>query len=583
MKTISDYVTKKKVSATPEEVNAVQPFSRKLVEDYKYPKSRIQTHPQHRIKRSPSGSTTWPVDIAVFKNDKKRAEDLYIVVECKDTGIKLAQQQFSQLHDYMGMSQAEFGVLHHPDETHYYRKVVRGAKLNFEEIADLPAEGEVLGDIGHLRYRDLKHSSDLVMEFTRVRNVIAGSGIGNTSHEGIAQDIILLLFCKMIDEIKHEDDGRLMSFRRMAVDSPRDVRLRVDRLLKALRQSMFDDVLSGLQLSLDDKTVASVVSILQRFKLINSPRDAIASAFEVFIGPALAGDEGQFFTPRVVVDSMVDMVGVRENERVIDPACGSGGFLTVALDRVSTLLKNNKRVSQPRRQDRIHSFTRDCLYGIDKNLFLSRVAMTYMALLGDGRSNIVCDDSLLAREAWQEGTKTRVKPGTFDVVLTNPPFGSKILVAESVKRQFQLARKWKRIDGSLQPTDQVLGKCPPQILFIERCMELLKPGGKMGIVLPEGIFGNPSHQYIFGWLRTQANIDAIVSLPPETFKISGKQGTSTRTQFMLLTKFGLQKTQSTPIFMAIAYKVGHDSRGKNIRDNDLTKIVENYRKFRGGG
>ena len=124
----------------------------------------------------------------------------------------------------------------------------------------------------------------------------------------------------------------------------------------------------------------------------------------------------------------------------------------------------------------------------------------------------------------------------------------------------------------------------PQILFIERCIDLLKPGGKMGIVLPEGIFGNPSQSYILYWLMSKANIDAIVSLPSATFKISGKQGTSTRTQFIVVTKRKRDEDEQTsPVFMAIAQKIGHDSRGNPIDTNDLPKIVAKYQALRGGG
>ena len=318
-----------------------------------------------------------------------------------------------------------------------------------EPIGDIPRKDEIYDDIGNIRYRDLVPPTNLAMEFRQIRNLIAGSGIGNLSHEGIANDIIIILFCKIIDEQTHRDrnDEALMSFRHTAVDSPEDVRFRIDELFDRVNEQIhFQDVMEPA-LSLDDRTVASIVFTLQKYRLLNADRDVIGNAFEIFVGPALAGDEGQFFTPRVVVEAMVDMLGVSHKDLIVDPACGSGGFLTVCLERVVELIDRNQNWDLSTRELKKMRFAMQNLHGIDKNRFLSRVTKAYMALLGDGRSNIFCDDSLLAPSDWQIRTQANIALEKFDALLTNPPFGSNLKIAQKVFRNYTLARKWSN------PTD----------------------------------------------------------------------------------------------------------------------------------
>lgn len=193
-----------------------------------------------------------------------------------------------------------------------------------------------------------------------------------------------------------------------------------------------------------------------------------------------------------------------------------------------------------------------------------------MALVGDGRGGIFCGNSLEPTQAWPQAMRDRVKLGGFDVVFTNPPFGKKIVVkGDSVLSQFDLGYKWKfdreqlRWERSADLRDQV----PPQIPFLERCFQMLKPGGRLGIVLPESLLGNPSHQHVIQWLRERASITFIASMPEALFKTSGKGGTHTKVCILVATK--TQPDPATSIFMAEAKWCGHDSRGNpTLRKND---------------
>ena len=300
----------------------------------------------------------------------------------------------------------------------------------------------------------------------------------------------------------------------------------------------------------------------------------------MFIGPALRGAEGQFFTPRNVIEMMVRMVDPRPGEKVIDPACGSGGFLITALAHVWECLRDEaKRKNWTERQLTRREFqvASDCFRGIDKDAFLARVCKAYMALIGDGRGGIFCQNALEPISDWAASLRLEVQPGTFDVVLTNPPFGKKIVVkGEKIVSQFELGCKWKysKTKAAWEQSAVRREQLPPQIPFLERCVQLLKPGGRLGIVLPESIFGNPSHGYIMQWLRARLRISAIVTMPEPLFKTSGKSGTHTKV-CILIGVLGSQDAR--PIFMVEAKWCGHDSRGNptlRMLPNGETELLD---------
>jgi type I restriction enzyme M protein len=215
----------------------------------------------------------------------------------------------------------------------------------------------------------------------------------------------------------------------------------------------------------------------------------------------------------------------------------------------------------------------DCFRGIDKDQFLAKVCKAYMALIGDGRGGVFCENTLERMATWSEVMQQKIKPGGFDVVLTNPPFGKKIVVkGEPLLSQFDLGYKWTRNKEtkSVEKTSTLHDDQPPQILFLERCLQLLKPGGRLGIVLPEAVFGMPTYEYVVGWLKGRAKIRGVVSMPEALFKTSGKGGTHAKVCVLFVENTKPRKDEDYDIFMADVKWCGHDSRGNPTIRKDKT-------------
>jgi len=375
---------------------------------------------------------------------------------------------------------------------------------------------------------------DLVSAFTKLYYFLyTNSNLPRA--ERLAAEMVRLLFCKLHDEKEHASSPR---FRICADEAPEGVASRIRSLFDAVKQK-YPDVFSGDErLLLDDKSIFHVVGTLQDVPLLSQDRDAVGDAFEAIIGPALRGEKGQFFTPRNVVRLCVESLDPQPDEVVMDPACGSGGFLIVALE----YMWNLKGDSVP-----IH------VAGVDKEYDLVRICKAYMAIIGDGRSGIICADSLADLE------HPILRPAQYDVVLTNPPFGARIPITDpKVLAHYELGHEWRREAGRWIRGDRICSR-PPQVLFIERCLELLKPGGRMAIVLPEGLFGNPSDGYIVQFLLSRSKVLGVVSLPHETFQPS----THTKTSVLFLERDD-NPPSDYPIFMAVPRTVGHDKNGKPL-------------------
>ncbi|NJN96478.1 MAG: N-6 DNA methylase [Anaerolineales bacterium] len=328
--------------------------------------------------------------------------------------------------------------------------------------------------------------------------------------------------------------------------------------------------------------------------MTEAERDAIGDAFEVFIGPALRGSEGQFFTPRNVVRMIIGILDPDPGEIILDPASGSGGFLIMALEHVWKKLEaqaKQKGWNDVQLERKKRDIATKCFRGIDKDAFLAKVTKAYMAIIGDGRGGVFCENSLLPTDEWHYATRDAIKLGTFDLVVTNPPFGSKIPIkGEEVLSQFDLGHKWKRYKtGNTEKTTILHDDQSPQIVFLERCLQFLKDGGKLGIVLPESMLGNPSYTYLLNWLLERTTLKAVITLPEALFKTSGKGGTHTKVCTLVVAKG--KSLDDYEIFMADAKWCGHDSRGnptirkgvdgKDILLDDVPIIAQRYTQLVG--
>ena len=565
------------VKATPEEIEAVQVFAQRLVEDYGYEKARIQTRPQFRVRKRPSDQEkSYPTDIAVFRTTYKTEEQLFMVVECKK---KTRKDGVEQLKLYLDMSPAEIGVWFNGDEHEYLRKIHhKDGQRTYESLPNIPRQGQRLEDIGLFKRKDLRRPSNLKAVFRDLRNHLAGNTTGITRDEALAQEIINLLFCKIYDEINTGKDD-IVTFRSGIDEKPQEVRKRIVELFDKHVKAEYADVFSGKDtITLDAASIAYVVGELQNYCIIEADRDAVGEAFEVFIGPALRGGEGQFFTPRNVVKMVVDILDPEPGEMILDPACGSGGFLIIALEYVWKKLERTaaQKGWSPVMLDRKkRDIASKCFRGLDKDSFLAKVTKAYMAIIGDGRGSIFCENSLQPQDQWHNTTENAIGLKTFDVVLTNPPFGAQIKIkGNAVLAQYELGHKWKRnkTTGTSEKTSTLCEYQPPQILFLERCLQFLKPGGRLGIVLPESILGNPSYEYVITFLLRTATIRGVVTLPEALFKTSGKGGTHTKVCVLFVEKS--KSVASHDVFMADVKWCGHDSRGNpTLRKNKDGQMV----------
>lgn len=405
---------------------------------------------------------------------------------------------------------------------------------------------------------DLVPPATVLPDMAAIRAHIAGNGLRVTRDEVIVQEIVKILHAKTFDELSLKRRKRCRFFR-LKSDSSRDVRERIAELLAEARESAEPAGTTGkpwdggAELILDDDSIAYAVGRLHRYAILQAERDVLGEAFESLIGPSLRGAEGQFFTPRNVVQMCVEMLMPKPGERIIDPACGAGGFLG---DTLRYLLQSKSRT------------TGGGVVGIDKDAFLATLCKDHLALY-PSEHQVFCENSLAPPSTWSRDAQNAAALGSFDVVLTNPPFGAAIPVkGEDVLSQYDLARKWStsRDGKGFARSDTLLPTRPPQTLFAERCLQFLRPGGRAAIVLPEGLFGNESEGYIRQWVMSQAHVLAVVDCPLETFMPS----TPTKTCVLFLQKrrSGESPKVNRKVFMAIARKCGHDRRGKPLMEAD---------------
>lgn len=567
---IIDYISGTQVKASPEEVEATQVFSKILVEDYGYPKEHIQTRPQFHVKVRPSDTKKeYPVDIAVFGDSERTDDSIYLIVECKKKNRKDGR---TQLENYLTLSKANIGVWFNGEERFYLLKQnTDDGRVLFKEIPNIPKFGERLEDIGKFKRKDLKPTHNLKTVFNAIRNYLAGNATGTTMDQVIAQQIINIIFCKIYDErfTKMDDE---VTFRVGINENSETVSNRIKNLFAKVKSKYNEVIEIADEIKLDDMSIKYVVGELQSYCLIDTERDVVADAFEVFIQYALKGGQGQFFTPRNVVKLMVELVKPQPNEILIDPACGSGGFLVESMRYMWRILEE-QALDYGWNEIALEEEKRSCaikyIKGIEKDSFLAKVTKAYMAILGDGKGGIFCEDALLKPSEWKIATQQSIGLGHFDVLLANPPFGKDIKVTgEDKLKQYELAYKWKTEDGKFIKTNILKKEEAIQIIYIERCLSLLNDGGRMGLIIPETYFHAPSTKYILQFILKGNNVMWLVDLPHNTFRPHN----NAKCVIIVLQK---GRPQQEFINMAVAEQMGHDHQGKEMfRWNNETKKID---------
>lgn len=369
--------------------------------------------------------------------------------------------------------------------------------------------------------------------------------------ELIIEDLTLLLLCKFSAE---------MNGGRAALLSYASGKGSANKVLLPMLREAFPELLETAQsFALGDDSLRTALHELSKTNLSSAPAHALGEAFQALIGPRLRGERGQFFTPKSLVRAMVEILDPKPGEAVLDPACGTGGFLA------ETYLYQLR--AYPGQQ------LPGGLSGVDKDSGLARLAGALLRILSRERAEVYNFNSLSQQE-WEKHTGKHW--GDYDVVLTNPPFGAKIGVRdETILATFDFGHVWSQAGamGKWLQTGALCNNQDPQILFLELCVRALKRGGRLGIVLPEGVFGNKETSYVWEWLEERGEITALLDCPRTLFQ----PGTDTKTNVLFFTKSAekMQKRGEWRTRVAVALHCGHDRRGRSHID-DFPEIAHAF-------
>ena len=573
-RTIIDYVTGKELINRPEEEYRQQ-FEHILVDDLGYPKEHIDI--EFNIQRG-SKRNGEAADIVVFNNKNKKQNNIKLIIECKTP----KKRYDNQLLSYATATPATYAIWYAGFEKtsegpFYYYRDFQSDPTKFIEITSLPRFGESYDSIGHYLKSDLKPAKNLKIIFQRIHHKLYGSG-PIKREEKVVQEVIKLIFCKILDETSPDEkcNFRATPGELSTKEGQQSISERINKLYKELLLDPdFGGLFDGEEIEYEPEWVSYIVSELQSIALLHKDTntDALGDAYEIFLPSNLKGESGQFFTPREVVRFAIDVINPSfdDKEIILDPACGSGGFLTVAIEKIRTQI-NDAYSSRGFTQDKLHSILKDhagkYIHGIDIEPLLYRIAKSYMAIIGDGKSNIYNFDSLVPYDQYPSAFTKKIKLSSVDVVMTNPPFGTKIDdVREFVLENYELGHKI--VDGI--PKSEILNGQDPDKLFLERDIQFLKEptdetdGGRMVIVFPrQNLSGLESASYeLRKWLLKKVKILAVIDLPREAFQ----PHTGTKTSLLFLQKVK-HIDNNYPIFMAVSESVGHNRRGEPVYEKD---------------
>jgi len=404
----------------------------------------------------------------------------------------------------------------------------------------------------------LSKEDNLLRKFEEIHDYIyANDGL---SPQQALEEFVKILFVKIFDE---NDHLKLFSIQN------------ISELFEKTKQNFPEIFEIDEKIKLSENAINFIISKLQDISLIDSSQDAKGLAFQKFLSHHEKDRQGQFFTPEPVIDFCVEMMKPKPDEKIIDPACGSGGFLMSAL---KYLQKNYQDTD-------IQTIISENIFGFDINKSILRIAKMKLLLEVNVKTNVLCANSL---ENFEDLN------GTFDLILANPPFGAKI-TNSAVLSKFDLGYKWTKYENKFFKTKSLQTTQNTEILFIERCLKLLKEGGRMGIVLPNGNFENPSLEYLRFYIKQKSKLLAVVKLPQETFI---PFGTGVKTSILFLEKDTQNIEKQYPVFFGKVTKLGYqgnkngtpiykkDEYGQILKtdnqvilDEDFSEVAEQYKLF----
>ena len=609
---ICDYIDGKFRNDTPEEY-VRQTIEKRLVNEHKYLPSQIRIEYTLQV-----GSNKPRADIVIWEKDceEQTQSTIKLIIECKKETVdaRNAKDGIAQLQSYMSVCpNCEWGMWTNSIQKFVFHKYLDEAgNICFMEYNDIPAADGNLDDVNRPSRKSLRNASDdnLLFVFKTCHNhIYVNDGM---QKQPAFFELLKVIFCKIEDErnIPNPLEFYTTSEERSNPDGQLTVQKRISKIFEKVKKrhgKIFD---ANDEIKLTPRSLAYIVSELQRYSLLNTNIDIKGKAYEEIVGANLRGDRGEFFTPRNVMKMVVEMINPKIDERVLDSSCGTGGFLVTAMTHVIDQLEKqfSEQVGLSKKewdadcirafQDKISEMASTNFFGFDINPDLVKATKMNMVMNNDGSGNILQTNSLLPPHEWSDEFKSRLADALgikkaeirnhntiafFNVIVTNPPFGSKIPIKDkAVLEQFELAHIWEnnKKSGTWTMTDRLQSSVPPEILFIERCTQFLLPGGRMGIVLPDSILGSPGLGYIREWMIKNHRIIASIDLHVDTFQ--PRNGTQTSVLFLQ------KKTQEQKdieektgtmadynIFMAMVEKVGHDKRGNPIfkRDKEGNEIL----------
>lgn len=582
---IRDFITGEWIKATPENKEAKVIFEERLVKEYGYSKDQIQ--PEFNIKKG--SKYIGPADIVVFHDTKRRESgNIKIIIETKAPTKK---DGLDQLKSYSIPRSQEFAIWFNGKDIAYWQVLNRAPW--FREIPDIPKNGETLEDVGLYQKKDLKPATELKTVFETIHNhIYANEGL---LKEKVFNEMLKLIFIKMADEkaLAQKCEFRITDKELYELEEGKENGFidRISDLFERVKSQYADVFDRNERLNLKPLTIAFVVSQLQKYSLIDTSADVKGIAFQTFVYAHQRGERGEFFTPHPIVDLCVNILDPQDNEKFIDPACGSAGFLVAGMNYIKEKFLKERPGLENKATDFLKEYAHAYVSGADINPDLAKVAKMHMVLYDDGHSGIFCANSLLpfdelVRIAEKAGVSRALRPylGNFKILMTNPPFGSKGKVTDKrILQNFGLGYKWKKEkDGKWVKTNKILGQTP-EILFIERSLQLLDKGGRMVIILPDSILTAPTNGYVREFIKKEAIILGVIGLPEGTFTSAGA-GSKTSVLF-LRKKINPQEKQGK-IFMAVAENIGYDiasKKGKIIKENDLPIIAEKFSELQSKG
>lgn len=583
-------VRKKLVPLTPEE-QVRQLYLTVLINEYGYTLDQID----EEINVTGRGSAQARADFAIWRTakDKLDRKAPFIIIECKSDNVTIKPADYAQGENYARITDAPFFVTHNSRETRFWRVKKDRMPGYIEEIENIPhadaSDKEIKELLSKLRVFKEREFADLLHQ---CHNVIRNREKKDPA--AAFDEIAKILFVKVWVErelSKKRSRKNLFSVEFLGEqlgDNPLDILFTQTKQAYSTDKIFEDDE----RINLKPATGTEIVRQLEKYNLSDTSEDIKGVAFERFLGRTFRGEIGQFFTPRSIVEFMVHMVNPKEGEIVCDPASGSGGFLIRVFEIVREqiladadrqynefkegLQKNKalsveekaiqlqkkfdeiqKTIDQRNEGSRMWRLSNRCIYGTDANDRMARTSKMNMIMHGDGHGGVHHHDGFL--------NVNGIFEGRFDIILTNPPFGANVEPSDKITEEETSVSKeandrYEKEYGNLYTEAQARvkaainksiaslfelpksnkSKIKTEILFIERCLELLKPGGRMGIVLPEGIYNNPSLAYVREFTEDRAFIKAVVSLPQETFISSGA---SVKCSLLFLQKFTEEEKQ----------------------------------------